>query len=112
MIASLLEAPATNPKTQQSHKSDDKNIPENGPIRESLGIGTIENTRESTRPADGSKPLFRESFSKPPRKLPNTSRRSREFLTPDEVDRLQKGAERIGRHGHRDGALILLAHRH
>jgi type 1 fimbriae regulatory protein FimB/type 1 fimbriae regulatory protein FimE len=59
---------------------------------------------------------FRESPLKPaatpPRKPRNAERRSREYLTPAEVERLVKAAERLGRHGHRDGAIILVAYRH
>lgn len=38
--------------------------------------------------------------------------REREYLTPDEVDALIKAARSIGRHGHRDGTLIMMAFRH
>ena len=38
--------------------------------------------------------------------------RSREYLTPREVDRLERAARRLGRHGHRDRTLILLMYRH
>src|SRR2546427_627812 len=48
----------------------------------------------------------------PPRRVPNAERRTREHLTPEEVDRLVAAAGRIGRHGHRDRTLILLAYRH
>jgi integrase len=48
----------------------------------------------------------------PPRKRPNVERRSREYLTPDEVDRLIVTARRLGRHGQRDATMILLAYRH
>jgi type 1 fimbriae regulatory protein FimE len=48
----------------------------------------------------------------PPRRQPNTTRRSREHLTPAEVQALIKAAGRLGRHGHRDATLILLAYRH
>jgi integrase len=48
----------------------------------------------------------------PPRRVANRERRSREHLTPQEVDRLIKAASRIGRYGHRDATLILLAYRH
>jgi type 1 fimbriae regulatory protein FimB/type 1 fimbriae regulatory protein FimE len=55
---------------------------------------------------------FRESSSPPPRKPRNSERRSREYLTPAEVERLMKAAERLGRHGHRDATMLLLAYRH
>ncbi len=48
----------------------------------------------------------------PPRRVPNKERRAREHLTPAEVDRLMAAAGRIGRHGHRDTTLILIAYRH
>ena len=38
--------------------------------------------------------------------------RSREYLTPDEVERLMGAAKNSGRHGHRDKTLILIAYRH
>ena len=38
--------------------------------------------------------------------------RSREYLTPDEVDLLMVAAKNLGRHGHRDQTLILIAYRH
>lgn len=58
------------------------------------------------------------SFPQPSKmgKLPcrrrNQEVRSREYLTPDEVEALQKAAGATGRHGHRDATLILLAYRH
>ena len=48
----------------------------------------------------------------PPRRPKNAERRGREHLTPAEVDRLQAAALKLGRHGHRDATLILLAYRH
>jgi type 1 fimbriae regulatory protein FimB/type 1 fimbriae regulatory protein FimE len=48
----------------------------------------------------------------PPRKPLNAERRSREYLTPGEVDTLMSAARRIGRHGHRDATMILLTYRH
>jgi integrase len=48
----------------------------------------------------------------PPRRTPNEARRSREYLTPDEVDKLNRAAARLGRHGSRDATLILIAYRH
>jgi type 1 fimbriae regulatory protein FimE len=47
-----------------------------------------------------------------PRRRRNADVRSREYLTADEVARLMKAAGSIGRHGHRDSALLLLAYRH
>lgn len=48
----------------------------------------------------------------PPKRVPNRERRAREHLTPEEVERLIAAAGRLGRHGHRDAALLLLAYRH
>src|ERR1700674_3071016 len=48
----------------------------------------------------------------PPPKVPNADRRSREHLTPAEIDRLIAAARGLGRHGDRDAAMILLAYRH
>jgi type 1 fimbriae regulatory protein FimB/type 1 fimbriae regulatory protein FimE len=47
-----------------------------------------------------------------PRRVPNQARRSREYLTQKEVSALIETAKKIGRHGHRDATLILLAYRH
>ena len=50
----------------------------------------------------------------PPRRLPSAERRPREYLTPEEVERLISAArKRIGaRSPHRDATLILMAYRH
>jgi type 1 fimbriae regulatory protein FimB/type 1 fimbriae regulatory protein FimE len=48
----------------------------------------------------------------PPRRVANRERRTREHLTSAEVDKLIKAASRVGRYGHRDSTLILLAYRH
>lgn len=48
----------------------------------------------------------------PPRRVTNGERRTREHLTPPEVEKLMTAAGRLGRHGHRDATLILLAYRH
>jgi type 1 fimbriae regulatory protein FimB/type 1 fimbriae regulatory protein FimE len=42
----------------------------------------------------------------------NRERRTREHLTPQEVARLVTAASRVGRYGHRDATLILIAFRH
>jgi type 1 fimbriae regulatory protein FimE len=47
-----------------------------------------------------------------PKRQRNAEVRSREQLTPDEVDKLMTAAGRLGRHGHRDASLVLLAYRH
>ena len=48
----------------------------------------------------------------PPRKPKNIERRSREHLSPKEIDRLINAARQIGRHGYRDATMILMAYRH
>ena len=48
----------------------------------------------------------------PPRRRKNSEVRSREHLTPDEVERLITSAKSLGRHGHRDATLILMDYRH
>ncbi|TSC54322.1 MAG: type 1 fimbriae regulatory protein FimB [Parcubacteria group bacterium LiPW_30] len=50
--------------------------------------------------------------SVPPKKPRNKDRRSREYLTDDEVEQLIKAAKNVGRYGHRDSTMILLAYRH
>jgi site-specific recombinase XerD len=52
------------------------------------------------------------SAKRPPRKLPNAGRRSREYLTPQEVDEVMVAARKLGRHSVRDATLILLMYRH
>src|SRR5262245_44693055 len=48
----------------------------------------------------------------PPIRKPNAELRTREYLTPAEVERLRKAAAKRGRYGHRDSTMILLAYRH
>jgi len=43
-----------------------------------------------------------------PTRVPNTELRTREYLTPAEVEKLIKAAK-DGRYGHRDATLILIA---
>jgi type 1 fimbriae regulatory protein FimB/type 1 fimbriae regulatory protein FimE len=47
-----------------------------------------------------------------PKRAQNAALRSREYLTPEEVDQLINHARKLGRHGHRDATLITLAYRH
>ena len=49
---------------------------------------------------------------KMPKKPRNKDVRGREYLTDKEVEALMKAARNIGRHGHRDATLILVAYRH
>jgi type 1 fimbriae regulatory protein FimE len=48
----------------------------------------------------------------PPARQTNASRRRREYLTPDEIEKLLQASGKLGRHGARDRTLILLAYRH
>jgi site-specific recombinase XerD len=48
----------------------------------------------------------------PPRRVENTARRPREYLTVKEVGRLMDAARERGRYGHRDTTMILVAYRH
>ena len=48
----------------------------------------------------------------PPKHRFNADVRSREHLTPDEVERLITVAGKLGRHGHRDSTLLMVAYRH
>jgi type 1 fimbriae regulatory protein FimB/type 1 fimbriae regulatory protein FimE len=48
----------------------------------------------------------------PPMRVPNSERRSREYLSPAEVDSMIAAAKNTGRHGHRDATFILPAYRH
>lgn len=50
--------------------------------------------------------------AKLPKRRKNKDYRSREYLTELEVQQLMDAAGRIGRHGHRDATLIMLAYRH
>ena len=53
-------------------------------------------------------PPFSGKFRKPK----SADVRTREFLTPAEAECLIKAAKKLGRHGHRDSTLILVAYRH
>ena len=48
----------------------------------------------------------------PPRRVTNAERRSREYLTPSEIEGLITAASKSGRHRHRDKSLILIGYRH
>ena len=48
----------------------------------------------------------------PPVRKKNKDLRPREYLTGSEIELLMKAAKSVGRHGHRDGTLILVAYRH
>ena len=50
--------------------------------------------------------------STPPRHRKNIEVRGREYLVEDEVDALRRAAAKVGRNGHRDATMILLAYTH
>ncbi len=64
------------------------------------------------RDANGAVPSIVNGKVAPPPRTPNKERRSREYLTDKEVATLMDTARKIGRYGHRDATLILLAYRH
>ena len=64
--------------------------------------------RKASRPRSRSTP----SPAIPPRRQSNRDRRTREYLTPAEVEKLLQASAKVGRHGARDRTLILLAYRH
>ena len=48
----------------------------------------------------------------PPGKPKNKDVRSREHLTPHEVEKVMMAAKNTGRYGHRDATMMLLSYRH
>jgi type 1 fimbriae regulatory protein FimB/type 1 fimbriae regulatory protein FimE len=50
--------------------------------------------------------------NRPPKRVPNSAVRTREYLTAEEVNSLRVAARGVGRNGLRDATLILLAYRH
>lgn len=44
--------------------------------------------------------------------MPNLAKRSREYLTVSEVNKLIKAAKSLGRHGERDSLMVLIMYRH
>lgn len=79
-------------------------------------LGKVEQARTNNivrlRAAARTTPNTENGKVTPPRRVTNKARRSREYLTPAEVERLMGAAGRLGRHGHRDATLILIAYRH
>jgi len=101
--------PQTAPCRPESRETP---IPENAPSRESSGSEGTESRRIVELPVAPPATRFRECSNNPPRRVPNAERRSREYLTPAEVESLLAAAENEGRHGHRDATVILIAYRH
>ena len=48
--------------------------------------------------------------NKPP--IKNKDRRTREYLTEDEINQVMKAVRKNGRHGNRDSTMILVAYRY
>jgi type 1 fimbriae regulatory protein FimB/type 1 fimbriae regulatory protein FimE len=89
-----------------------ENSPENAPKWESPVSEGQERQRIIEVTFDPANARKWESSVQPPRRVPNAQRRTREFLTEAEVEKLMAAAEKQGRHGHRDASMILLGFRH
>ena len=89
-----------------------ENSLENARKRESAGSEKPQNPSILEVSFNGSNNRKWESSSKPPRRVPNAERRTREFLTPEEVEKLINAAQKVGRYGHRDATILLIAYRH
>ena len=76
-----------------------------------LVIGKVSSQGRNTRPS-GRRSQGPPSPAIPPRRQSNLDRRTREYLTPAEVEKLLQASGKVGRHGVRDRTLILLAYRH
>lgn len=105
-MSATLQAAATDSRTGSEI------IPEKTPDRHCSTQEQQANGRVLAISFSGSNTPKRECLNKPPRRVPNAERRSREYLTETEVQKLIAAAERLGRHGHRDGTIILMAYRH
>jgi type 1 fimbriae regulatory protein FimE len=86
------------------------NFPEKGSKRASQTISAP--VPAAVAAVEGPKPTPENGKVAPPRRIANRARRTREHLTPQEVDKLVNAASRVGRYGHRDATLILIAYRH
>jgi len=71
-------------------------------------VGSRRRNRKPLQPRSRSAP----SPAIPPRRQSNLDRRTREYLTPAEVEKVLQASGKVGRHGARDRTLILLAYRH
>jgi type 1 fimbriae regulatory protein FimE len=105
----MMTALQVTPSEATAHPA---NILESNRKWESMGSDAPENTSILSVSFDASNARKWESTPKPPRRVPNAERRSREFLTSEEVESVIKASEKVGRHGFRDATLILIAYRH
>jgi type 1 fimbriae regulatory protein FimB/type 1 fimbriae regulatory protein FimE len=103
---------AVSQSTAQASQTGAEINTENDPFRENYPSQGHENAKVLSVAFTPSNTPFRECARKPPRKPKNADRRSREFLTPDEIELVIKAASSVGRHRHRDSTLILVAYRH
>src|SRR6202453_15373 len=78
------------------------------PILQNGKVGPKRRATKASAPRSRAAP----SPSAPPRRQSNLDRRTREYLTPAEVEKLLQASAKVGRHGARDRTLILLAYRH
>ena len=101
--------------TQQrdlDNKTEENRIPENVPKWESSAAGKQEDPHIVEVAFVGTNARKRESLVKPPRNVSCAELRSREFLTPCEVEKLISAAEKVGRHGHTNATILPIAYRH
>jgi type 1 fimbriae regulatory protein FimB/type 1 fimbriae regulatory protein FimE len=87
-----------------------RHLAEKNPKRESQTISTA--VPAAVASVGEVRPTLENGKVTPPRRVANRERRTREHLTPQEVDKLMTAASRVGRYGHRDATLILIAFRH
>jgi integrase len=78
------------------------------PIAQNGKVRSRRRHRKAPEPRSGAAPYS----AIPPRRTSNLDRRTREYLTPAEVEKLLQVSSKVGRHGARDRTLILLAYRH
>jgi type 1 fimbriae regulatory protein FimE len=78
------------------------------PILENGKVRSSRRNRNALQPRSRATP----DSPLPPRRTKNLDRRTREYLTPAEVEKLLQASSKVGRHGARDRTLILLAYRH
>jgi integrase len=87
-----------------------RHLAENSSKRESQAISS--SAPAAATAVGAARPKPENGKVAPPRRVANRERRTREHLTPHEVEKLITAASRVGRYGHRDATLILLAYRH
>src|SRR6202161_3104962 len=85
-----------------------KSAPKAAPILVNGKVGPKRRATKASAPRSRAAP----SPAIPPRRLSILDRRTREYLTPAEVEKLLQASTKVGRHGARDRTLILLAYRH